>query len=203
MSGDCNTSTNTADDNPTDLTAEEGNPDLDDQVDDPHNSTQKRSLSPAGSQHQTSADNQEKKKFKPRSKIQQIASTARELKILSESVTRMGNTENEWDIYGRHVAAQLKLLSPVQAITAQMEINNVLTKCRFNDLYGTSTQQDLSTTVSTANISRPSTSFSDVYLTSPGEEEEMSTGMTVAPTLTPGQSTFSQAFSALGYKQDG
>lgn len=158
-------------------------------------------MSPAGSQHQTSADNQERKKFKPRSKILQIASTARELKILRESVTRMGNTENEWDIYGRHVAAQLKLLNPVQ-ITAQMVINNVLTKCRFNDLYGASTQQDLPTTVSTANISRPSTSFSDVNLTSPGEEE-MSTGMTVAPTLTPGQSTFSQAFSALGYKQDG
>ncbi|XP_069692234.1 uncharacterized protein [Periplaneta americana] len=90
-------------------------------------------------QEQISPAYQPKIKLKPRPKFQQIASTAREVKLLSESVSRRSTDENEFDIFGKHVAAQLKMLSPYQAITAEMEINNILTKCRFADLYASPT----------------------------------------------------------------
>lgn len=72
------------------------------------------------------------KRFKPRSKIQQIAHTARELKSLSSSIKQ--KEESEHDIFGKHVAAQLSKLSPLQAITAVGKINAVLTECRLKDL---------------------------------------------------------------------
>lgn len=128
--------------------------------------TQKRSLSLVGPQHQTNSEEQAKKKFKPRSKIPENDLNARESNSLSEPVARNCESENEWEIYGRHVVAQLKRLSPVQAITAQMEINNVLTKCRLNDVYGTTTAADRLLSVAT-NVCHPSTGSSHVCATSP------------------------------------
>lgn len=112
-------------------------------------------------QQQTCPDYQPKKKFKPRSKFQQIASTARELKLLSESVSRRSADENEFDIFGKHVAAQLKMLSPHQAITAEMEINKVLTKCRFADLYGPTSAPNSPLSVSTSCTEQ--STFSEVF----------------------------------------
>ncbi|KAK5648219.1 hypothetical protein RI129_003111 [Pyrocoelia pectoralis] len=135
-------------------------------------------------QQTTSAEYQPKKKFKPRSKIQQIASTARELKTLSESISRSEpGKEDEWDIYGRSVAAQLKRMSTTQALTAQMEINNVLTKCRFDDIYGTSNS-------------------SDMYSPSPLTEEHILSHNDFSTTPeTSAATTFSKAFDALGYNE--
>lgn len=91
----------------------------------------------------TSPDYQPKKKFRSRTKIQQISATARELKTLSDSLFKSKSSEeNHFDIYGKNVASQLKLLSPQQAITAEMEINNILTKCRFADYYASSPTTD-------------------------------------------------------------
>ncbi|KAG8278150.1 hypothetical protein J6590_027406 [Homalodisca vitripennis] len=62
-------------------------------------------------------DHSKPKLFKPRSKIKQIAHTARELKSLSSSFKP--KEESEHDVYGKHVADQLSKLSPLQAIKAQ------------------------------------------------------------------------------------
>lgn len=48
--------------------------------------------------------------------------------------------ENEYDIFGKFVASQLKHLSPTQCIMARDQINAVLSRCRLQDLnYGNTT----------------------------------------------------------------
>lgn len=42
--------------------------------------------------------------------------------------------ENEYYVFGRHVATQLMKLSTVQFVLAQQEIQAVLTKCRLKSL---------------------------------------------------------------------
>lgn len=44
------------------------------------------------------------------------------------------NNENEYYVFGRHVATQLMKLSTVQFVLAQQEIQSVLTKCRLKTL---------------------------------------------------------------------
>ncbi|RZF43017.1 hypothetical protein LSTR_LSTR014135 [Laodelphax striatellus] len=72
-----------------------------------------------------------KKRDRPRSKIEMIANTARQLASLKNSFDK---PENEHDVFGKHVGAQLKALSPKQAIVAMSKINSVLTDCRLADL---------------------------------------------------------------------
>ncbi|CAG9840706.1 unnamed protein product [Diabrotica balteata] len=153
---------------------------------------------------QTTPDYQPKKKFKTRSKSQQIASTARELKNLSETILRSDPTnDSEWDIYGKSVAAQIKCLSPAQALTAQMEINNILTKCRFNDLYCNSTGSGRVLTVSTMCHPSNSSGSSHVYVASPELEEDTSQNIIITEeSLTSEENTFSEVSNTFGYKQD-
>ncbi|XP_067009225.2 uncharacterized protein [Anabrus simplex] len=72
------------------------------------------------------------KKFKGRSRIVEIASTVQELKGLKQSMLQ--TEDNECDIFAKHIAAQLKQLSPQQCIIAQGEIQTILTRCRLADL---------------------------------------------------------------------
>ncbi|KAK5642288.1 hypothetical protein RI129_008455 [Pyrocoelia pectoralis] len=177
--------------------------DVDDPTPTPEQINQKTNITKQtqDDQQTTSAEYQPKKKFKPRSKIQQIASTDRELKTLSESISRSEpGKEDEWDIYGRSVAAQLKRMSTTQALTAQMEINNVLTKCRFDDIYGGKSAApnrllSVSTTCHTSNSS-------DMYSASPLTEEHILSHDVFSTTPeTSAATTFSEAFDALGYNE--
>lgn len=43
--------------------------------------------------------------------------------------------EDEFDVFGKHVAKQLRKLSTEQGIVAQEEIQSVIRKCRLHDLY--------------------------------------------------------------------
>lgn len=204
MPGACSTPTRTADDldDSAELTSadtssiEEAN----EQVDDAQNSPipdQIMSNSSAGSRHKPTPDYPPNKEINPQSTIQQITSTARELNNLSESVLCIDHgKESEWDIYGKSVAAQLKCLSPAQALYAQMEINNTLTKCRFNDLYGTPASPDRLLTVSTEI---PSNNYSEVIEVSRDTEENKS--IIASSTATP-VDTFSEVFTAFEYKCD-
>ncbi|XP_022189219.2 uncharacterized protein LOC111047708 [Nilaparvata lugens] len=72
-----------------------------------------------------------KEDTRPRSKLQIIANTVRQLAAVTSSLEQ---SENEHDIFGRHVAAQLRTLSPIQAVTAMSKINTILTDCRMVDL---------------------------------------------------------------------
>lgn len=75
-----------------------------------------------------------RKKFKPRSKIQQIAATATQLQKLSDSLKAKPSQQNEWDAFGNLVAAHLKKLTPRRALEAEMRIHSVLNECRMQDL---------------------------------------------------------------------
>lgn len=72
--------------------------------------------------------------FKPRSTIQQMSATPHELRMQSPRVLTPVTPENEFDIFGKHVASQLKQLKVEHAVTAIGEINNILTQKRLASL---------------------------------------------------------------------
>ncbi|XP_039295317.1 uncharacterized protein LOC120353901 [Nilaparvata lugens] len=169
--------------------------------------------SPSKSQFHTAPDYQPKKMYKPRSKIQQTASTARELNSLSESVLRSDieiEKDSEWNIYGKRVAAQLKRMTPAQALTAQMEINNILRKCSLDDLSWASTGPDRVLNVSTRPMYDPSNNSisSNIFEASPELDTDITQNIIISNTEAPGTSEanpgiFSEVLTALGYKTDG
>lgn len=70
--------------------------------------------------------------FKP----QHISTTSRELRLQSPSELTPVTQENEFDIFGKHVASQLKQLKVEYAVTAIGEINKILTGKRLASLLG-------------------------------------------------------------------
>lgn len=77
-----------------------------------------------------------KKCFKPRLTSQHISATPRELRLQSPSELTPVTQENEFDIFGKHVASQLKQLKVEYAVTAIGEINKILTGKRLASLLG-------------------------------------------------------------------
>lgn len=77
-----------------------------------------------------------KKCFKHRSTSQHISATPRELRLQNSSGLTPVTQDNEFDIFGKHVASQLKQLKVEFAVTAIGEINNILTEKRLASLLG-------------------------------------------------------------------
>lgn len=56
------------------------------------------------------------------------------MKELKNDFSKSEREEDEFDIFGKYIATQLRKVSPEQAILGQEEIQKVVTKCRLNDL---------------------------------------------------------------------
>ncbi|XP_047516078.1 uncharacterized protein LOC125056822 [Pieris napi] len=70
-----------------------------------------------------------------RSKISQMAAMIKDLKSMSNDVNMSpSEEESDADIFGKHVAAQLKKLSEEQYVIAQEEIQKILSKARLADI---------------------------------------------------------------------
>lgn len=74
-----------------------------------------------------------KRKFRFNKRSHQIASSPRQIHCHSDSLYR-NSPEDEWDIFGKFVAAHLKKLSPQRALEAEMRIYVVINECRMQDL---------------------------------------------------------------------
>lgn len=84
-----------------------------------------------------------KKCFKPRLTSQYISATPRELRLQSPSEVTPVTQENEFDIFGKHVATQLKQLKVEYAVTAIGEINKILTGKRLASLLGSANHNNI------------------------------------------------------------
>lgn len=95
---------------------------------------------------------------KKRSKISQLSTIVSSMKDLQYDLSKSETVEDEFDIFGKHIAKQLRTLSTPfleQAILGQEEIQSVITKCRLHDLrYGNMTVNSANTHASD-NSSRP------------------------------------------------
>ncbi|XP_045768034.1 uncharacterized protein LOC123869238 [Maniola jurtina] len=70
-----------------------------------------------------------------RSKISQMAAMIKDLKSVSNDVKMSpSEEESDADIFGKHVAAQLKKLSEEQSVIAQEEIQKILSKARLANI---------------------------------------------------------------------
>ncbi|XP_013181313.1 PREDICTED: uncharacterized protein LOC106127679 isoform X1 [Papilio xuthus] len=67
------------------------------------------------------------------SKLSTIVSNVEEMQY-DVPKTKIKTEEDEFDVFGKHVAKQLRELSLKQAILGQDEIQRVITKCRLRDL---------------------------------------------------------------------
>ncbi|XP_050559058.1 GATOR complex protein NPRL2 isoform X2 [Spodoptera frugiperda] len=77
---------------------------------------------------------------KKRSKISQLSTIVSSMKDMQYDLSKSETVEDEFDIFGKHIAKQLRTLSTEQAILGQEEIQSVITKCRLHDLkYGNMT----------------------------------------------------------------
>lgn len=76
------------------------------------------------------------KLLKPRLTSQHIYAAPRELRLQSPNEPTPVTQENEFDIFGKHVASQLKQLKVEYAVTAIGEINKILTGKRLASLLG-------------------------------------------------------------------
>ncbi|XP_050307424.1 uncharacterized protein LOC126744118 [Anthonomus grandis grandis] len=77
-----------------------------------------------------------------KSKIKEVAGCIKDLNSLTKSIRDLQSTEsseNEFDIFGKSVAAQLNKLPLLAAVTAQAEIQQILTRSRVSNIEGTST----------------------------------------------------------------
>ncbi|XP_050314953.1 uncharacterized protein LOC126749318 [Anthonomus grandis grandis] len=77
-----------------------------------------------------------------KSKIKEVAGCIKDLNSLTTSIRDLQSTEsseNEFDIFGKSVAAQLNKLPLLAAVTAQAEIQQILTRSRVSNIEGTST----------------------------------------------------------------
>lgn len=70
------------------------------------------------------------------SRLKQVSSLVKELKNISETVTREPtcDTGSQYSLFGQSVAAQLMTLRPVLAIKAQEQIQTILTQYKLLSL---------------------------------------------------------------------
>ncbi|KOB64363.1 Uncharacterized protein OBRU01_24057 [Operophtera brumata] len=71
---------------------------------------------------------------KKRSKISQLSTIVSSMKDMQYDLSKSETVEDEFDIFGKHIAKQLRTLSTEQAILGQEEIQSVITRCRLHDL---------------------------------------------------------------------
>lgn len=107
---------------------------------------------------------------KKRSKISQLSTIVSSMKDMQYDLSKSETVEDEFDIFGKHIAKQLRTLSTEQAILGQEEIQSVITRCRLHDLssrkYSANTHaSDNSSRPNYNYASRPSTS-SNTYMPS-------------------------------------
>lgn len=117
---------------------------------------------------------------KKRSKISQLSTIVSSMKEMQYDLSKSETGEDEFDIFGKHIAKQLRTLSTEQAILGQEEIQSVITKCRLHDLkYGNMTVNSptyCANTHTSENSSRPSTSSSTYMpLNSPASVDTQTT----------------------------
>jgi hypothetical protein len=60
--------------------------------------------------------------------MREVSATLAKLKSLNEKIHCPEENEDECDVFGRHIAKQLKKLSTEQCIIAQQDIQNLLTR---------------------------------------------------------------------------
>jgi len=85
--------------------------------------------------NQSKEDQPKTQKFK-KTKLQEISSTVKQLQNLTE-VLNTEPQENEFQIFGKHIASQLEKLSPVNALIAQEKIQSLLTELRIQEIRST------------------------------------------------------------------
>lgn len=85
--------------------------------------------------NQSKEDQPKTQKFK-KTKLQEISSTVKQLQNLTE-VLNTEPQENEFQIFGKHIASQLERLSPVNAFIAQEKIQSLLTELRIQEIRST------------------------------------------------------------------
>ncbi|KPJ06808.1 hypothetical protein RR48_11855 [Papilio machaon] len=69
-----------------------------------------------------------------RSRISKLSTIVRNVEEMQYDLPKLKTDEDEFDVFGKHVAKQLRELSTKQAILGQDEIQRVITKCRLRDL---------------------------------------------------------------------
>ncbi|XP_045778770.1 uncharacterized protein LOC123876507 [Maniola jurtina] len=79
---------------------------------------------------ETSAPEPRKKK----SRLTELSAIVKNMKEIKNDFSNSEREEDEFDIFGKYIATQLRKLSTEQAILGQEEIQKVVTKCRLNDL---------------------------------------------------------------------
>nr|CAH7742650.1 unnamed protein product [Callosobruchus chinensis] len=82
----------------------------------------------------TSNSNEPTRPRSKRSKLSQMSEMIKDMKNVTQNINMPSEEENDCDIYGKHVASQLKKLSERQFIIAQEEIQKIITKCRLADM---------------------------------------------------------------------
>ncbi|XP_076674210.1 uncharacterized protein LOC143372146 [Andrena cerasifolii] len=68
-------------------------------------------------------------------KLSQLSSVVSSVKLPQDDTICKVEEEDEFDVFGKHVAKQLRKLSTEQGIVAQDEIQSVIRKCRLHDLH--------------------------------------------------------------------
>lgn len=91
------------------------------------------------------------KRFKPQPTVEGTAAPGRELRHVDVSQCVLTPVESEFDIFGRHVASQLKQLKLEHAVTAIGDISNILTQKRLASLYENTNTSKCGTTSSFSN----------------------------------------------------
>nr|CAI5827143.1 unnamed protein product [Callosobruchus analis] len=82
----------------------------------------------------TSNSNEPTRPRSKRSKLSQMSEMIKDMKNVTQNINMPSEEENDCDIYGKHVASQLKKLSERQFIIAQEEIQKIITTCRLADM---------------------------------------------------------------------
>lgn len=79
----------------------------------------------------------------PRRKRRRVSQRSKIVSNVEETQYDMSKseTEDEFEVFGKHVAKQLRELSTKQAILGQEEIQRVITKRRLHDLKSTSAKK--------------------------------------------------------------
>lgn len=74
-----------------------------------------------------------------------MSAAVKELRELNETINQ-SQIDDEYDLFSKHVAAQLRKLSIEENLTAQQQIQNILTNCRLRDIRKNSRNNSFSST---------------------------------------------------------
>ena len=89
------------------------------------------------------ASTQETRALEPRkkkSRLAELSSIVNNMKEMKNDLSKEDKSDDEFDIFGKYIATQLRKLSTEQAILDQEAIQKVVTKCRLQDLQNKNTK---------------------------------------------------------------